>query len=263
MLRKYSEYRTFEDNVKLGALTGFSAGMVNVISVILFFAFTSNVTGYYAILAQEISKGNWYQAAVVFMWIGVFFLGNFTSNMVIIHRGKRISRYLAHAIPVFLEIMCMLTVGIYLEFFYMNTLQETEVMVGIMLFAMGLQNGLTASISNFAVKTTHLTGLTTDLGILLSMFTLKKFRKDKKLIEKAQLLIAIVASYLTGGILSGLLYYTIQNHTFYLVSIVLLLIVCYDFYKAKFSSLVIKRQPFMRKYIFQDNFGSKDATQNV
>lgn len=247
--------------MKLGTLTAFSAGMVNVISVILFFAFTSNVTGYYAILAQEISKGNWYQAAVVLLWVGVFFLGNFTSNMIIIHRPKRMSRYLAHAIPVFLEIICMITVGFYLEYFYQNSLQETEFLVGLMLFAMGLQNGLTASISNFSIKTTHLTGLTTDLGILVSMFTLKKFRKDKKLIERAQLLIAIMMAYLVGGVISGLLYYNIQNHTFYLVSIVLLLIVAYDFYKAKLAGILLRKQPVFRKYVFQNNFSAEENSK--
>ena len=37
--------------MKLGAMTAFSAGMVNVASLILFFSFTSNVTCHYAILA--------------------------------------------------------------------------------------------------------------------------------------------------------------------------------------------------------------------
>ncbi len=48
-----------------------------------------------------------------------------------------------------------------------------------MLLAMGLQNGLTASISNFSVKTTHLTGLTTDVGILTAMFTKKNIETIK------------------------------------------------------------------------------------
>lgn len=65
MLRKFSNSRTLSDNIKLGSLTAFSAGMVNVVSVMLFFAFTSNVTGHYAVLAEEIAKGNWYQAGVV------------------------------------------------------------------------------------------------------------------------------------------------------------------------------------------------------
>src|SRR5690606_32180781 len=105
-----------------------------------------------------------------------------------------------------LEISCLMIVGIYMQNFYTSSLQETEVLVSLMLFSMGLQNGLTASISNSAVKTTHLTGLTTDLGILFSMFTKKKYRQDKKLIQKAHLLITIMVSYMAGGISSGIMF---------------------------------------------------------
>src|SRR5690606_18050987 len=141
-------------------------------------------TGHFAILAQEIAKANWYQAAVVLLWIMLFFLGSFTANLLIIHGNKYIGRYWAHATPLILETLCLLVVGFYLQQYYQETLQETESLIMLMLFAMGLQNGLTASISNFSVKSTHLTGLLTDLGILFSMFTKKQFRHDKKLQEK-------------------------------------------------------------------------------
>ncbi|MFD2098993.1 YoaK family protein [Flagellimonas iocasae] len=249
MLRKYSNYRSFADNVGLGVLTAFSAGMVNVISVIVFFSFTSNVTGHYAILAQEIAKGNWYQGAVVLIWIFLFFAGNFTSNCLIIHNNTPKGRYVAHAIPVFLEMACLMFVGIYLQYFYTESLQETEILVAAMLFAMGLQNGLTASISNAKVKTTHLTGLTTDLGILFSMFTKKEFRNDKNLTQKAKLLLAIMFSYMAGGILSGVLYYEVQNVTFVIVGMVLGTVLLYDYSKLQVTKFVQRRKSYNRRYI--------------
>lgn len=241
MLRKYSNHRTHSDNIKLGSLTAFSSGMVNVISVIVFFAFTSNVTGHYAILAQEISKGNWFQAAIVLLWVLLFFLGSFTSNFLIIHGNQYIGQYLAHAIPVILEIICLFTVGIFLQHFYTESLQETEFLVALLLFAMGLQNGLTASISNSTIKTTHLTGLTTDLAIVLSMFTKKSFRNDIILIQKAQLLTSILVSYIVGGIITGLFYNYVQNNTFYIVCGVLLIIILYDYYKLSVQKFYNRR----------------------
>jgi len=151
MLRKYSNSRSLTDNIKLGSLSAFSAGMVNIGSLILFLSFSSNVTGHYAILASEIVKGNYYQIAIVFSWIFLFFFGSFVSNFIVIHLNQ-INGYLAHSIPLFLEITCLMIVGIYGEFFYTETLAETEILLVILLFAMGLQNGLTASISNFSVK---------------------------------------------------------------------------------------------------------------
>lgn len=237
MLRKYSNSRTLGDNIKLGVLTAFVAGMVNIASLLIFFAFTSNVTGHYAILAAEIVKGNIYQVAVVFAWIFLFFFGSFVSNIIVINFNKK-NPYFAHAAPIFLEIFCLLGVGVYGQYFYMETLTETEALLSLMLFAMGIQNGLTASISNFTVKTTHLTGATTDLGILFSMFTHKQFRKNKELVGKAKLLLSIATSYLLGAIFAGVTYFRLEFKMFYIICAFLLLVVFYDFYKIRISRYV-------------------------
>lgn len=230
MLRNYSNSRTLGDNIRLGTLTAFTAGTINIASLLIFLSFTSNVTGHYAILAAEISQGNWTQVAVVGGWIFLFFFGGFVANMSVINFNRK-SKYFAHSLPIFLEILCLLAVGIYGQFFYEKTLQETEALVALMLFATGLQNGLTASISNFSVKTTHLTGTTTDLGILASMFTQKKFRKNPELIARAKLLMSIMAAYVLGAIFSGLTYYSLEFRVFYVISICLVVVIGYDFYK--------------------------------
>ncbi|TDB60020.1 YoaK family protein [Arundinibacter roseus] len=241
MLRKFSNSRSLKDNIQLGALTAFSAGMVNVASLIIFFAFTSNVTGHYAILAEEIASGQWYQVAVVMGWIVLFFTGNFLSNFIIINLNQK-NAYIAHSLPLILEIGCLLTVGIYGQYYYQETLTETEIMVALMLFAMGLQNGLTASISNFTVKTTHLTGLTTDLAILFSMFTQKKYRTNDSLVGRAKLLVSIAVSYLSGGIISGLLYGRLQFRVFYVVVFVILIILAYDYSRLRVLKLIKSRR---------------------
>lgn len=251
MLRKFSNSRTLKDNIQLGSLSAFSAGMVNVTSLIIFFAFTSNVTGHYAILAEEISKGNWYQASVVFVWIFMFFIGNFVSNIIIINFNQKNS-YAAHSAPLIIEIICLLGVGYYGHFHYQETLSETEIMVATMLFAMGIQNGLTASISNFSVKTTHLTGLTTDVGILTAMFTKKKYRHNKALRSKLNVLLAIAASYLSGGILAGVIYYEAKFLVFFAVSAVIGFIILYEYYKLKVTKYIrVKRTIKLRKGILE------------
>src|SRR5690606_19285412 len=168
MLRKYSTNRTLGDNIKLGVLAALAAGMVNVASFIIFLSFSSNVTGYFAILATELSSGNWQQFLLVGFWVFLYFFGSFISTYMVISLFSN-NTYLAHAIPLILEIICLLMVGIYCNYYYNETLLESEILLSLLLFSMGLQNGLTTSISNFQVKTTHLTGATTDLGVLASM----------------------------------------------------------------------------------------------
>jgi len=229
MLRKYSNSRNLADNIRLGVLTAFVAGMVNVASFLIFLSFSSNVTGYFAVFAAEMSKGDYYQVLVVAGWILLFFFGSFVSNPIVIH--VNCNKYIAHALPLVLEMICLLTVGIYGQFFYQETLLETEALLSLMLFAMGLQNGLTASISNFAVKTTHLTGATTDLGILLSMFTKKEFRNNTELRGKAKLIASITTSYICGAVVAGFSYQWLQFKLFYVVCILLLVVIAYDAYK--------------------------------
>ena len=234
--------------MKLGGLTAFVAGMVNVSSLIIFFSFTSNVTGHYAILAAELVKGNYLQALIVLSWIVLFFLGGFLANFIVISLSQR-NTYLAHSIPLILEIGCLMAVGIYGQWFYMETLRETEIMVSIMLFAMGLQNGLTASISNFAVKTTHLTGATTDLGILFSMFIKNKFRKNQEIIDKAKLICTIFGSYLIGAVVASYFFNIIRFKIFFAACLVLVVVLVYDLSKVYLMRFKWKRQvAFNEKY---------------
>lgn len=268
MLRNYSNSRTLGDNIRLGTLTAFTAGTINIASLLIFLSFTSNVTGHYAVFAAEISKGNWSQVAVVGAWIFLFFFGSFTANFFVINFNKK-SKYFAHAMPLVLEIICLLAVGIYGQFYYQKTLEEAEYLVALMLFATGLQNGLTASISNFLVKTTHLTGTTTDLGILMSMFTHKKYRKNPELIARAKLLSSILFSYVLGAVFSGFTYYYLEFSVFYVISVCLLVVIGYDFYKinlrhfkTNYRYAKIYNKPNFMAFMYEKIHGTSEAKED-
>ncbi|MBL7950947.1 MAG: DUF1275 domain-containing protein [Flavobacteriales bacterium] len=239
MLRKYNEQRTIGDNLKLGVLSAFAAGMTNVAALVLFFSFASNITGHFAILASEIANGKWYQVAVVFLWVFLFLLGSFISNLFVIHGDKR-RRLLNHALPLTMEILCLVGVGYYGHFHYTETLMETELLVALLLFAMGLQNGLTASISNFAVKTTHLTGLTTDLAIHLSMATKKFWREKPEVRQKLVLLTSIAVAYIAGGIVAGSITSHFQYKVFFFIASLLSGVLLYDVVR---NGLSVRSQP--------------------
>ena len=241
MLRKYSNSRSLADNMKLGVLTAFTAGMVNVASLVLFFSFTSNVTGHYAILAEEVAAGKWFQVIVVLSWILLYMFGAFVSNFIVIHgRGKQ--AFLSHVIPLILEMFCLLAVGFYGVYYYKESLIETEILTAVLLFSMGMQNGLTASISNFAVKTTHLTGLTTDLGIHLSLITKRSYRRNKNVRSKIKLMVAIAVSYLAGGIIAGSITIFFQFKVFFYICTTIIFIIIYDLTHMYFSIRFIREE---------------------
>lgn len=252
MLRKYNQQRSFKDNAQLGLFTSIIAGMVNVSSLVLFFSFTSNITGHYAILAEEIANGNWFQVIVVLFWVSLYFIGSFISNFLIINSSKKYI-FVAHSIPMILEMLCFLVVGFYGQFNYKETLTETEFLVSVLLFAMGLQNGLTASISNFSLKTTHLTGLTTDLAMHFSMLTKQEFRSMPAVIEKTKLLLIVLFSYLIGGVVAGLIILKFQFQVFYFISIVMVIVLLFDYFKVmKYARTMRSKVQFKKKSIALD-----------
>lgn len=214
------EHRQQVHDYWLGGSTALVAGLVNVCSVIAFFAFASNVTGHFAIFAEEIAKGHTHQVFAVAGWLFAFFSGAFVANSLAMHIGEREPR-LGRGIAVVLEIAILLGVGYYGHHHYAETLTETEYLIGILLFSMGLQNGLVSTVSQGVVKTTHLTGLLTDLGIEFALLSHRRSRKNPILYFKLRLHLLILSSYVFGGIFGGVMFLEVGYPTFYVGSLVL------------------------------------------
>jgi uncharacterized membrane protein YoaK (UPF0700 family) len=101
---------------------------------------------------------------------------------------------------------------------------------------MGLQNSLVTTISNATVRTTHLTGLFTDLGIELSqLFFYKQKEQKEKLYSSIKLRLTIITFFFVGGLLGGIFYSTIQLYVLVIAAGVLLVGVIYDDIKLKLA----------------------------
>jgi uncharacterized membrane protein YoaK (UPF0700 family) len=187
----------------MGVATALVAGLVNVCSVMLFFAFSANVTGHAATLSEELVKGHWYQVWVVLMWMALFLMGAFAANLMVTRLGAR-SVLWGHGGPLLLQLVGLCAVAYYGAHFYRETLWETELLIGVLLLSMGLQNGTVASVSNSVVRTTHLTGLFTDLGMELSQLLRRSAPRDDKLRERFKLHASILLAYIVGGVVGGL-----------------------------------------------------------
>ena len=106
---------------------------------------------------------------------------------------------------------------------------------------MGLQNALVTKISNSIVRTTHLTGLFTDLGIELSqLFFYKSFEQKAKLKTSIILRITIILFFFSGGVLSGLLYAKIGIYVLLVASVILLSSLFFD--SLKYILILLKRK---------------------
>ena len=102
---------------------------------------------------------------------------------------------------------------------------------------MGLQNSFVTKISNAVVRTTHLTGLFTDLGIDVSHLFFSKYKPQRKAIQsKIKLRIYIILFFFAGGLLGGFLYsrVNLQLNTLIIGAFILLISLFYDDIRYKF-----------------------------
>jgi uncharacterized membrane protein YoaK (UPF0700 family) len=227
MFRHKGKKRTYSHNLRLASVLSLIAGMVNITGVLGVNALTTNVTGHFAFFAEELSLKNYSPAIIFLVYIFAFLLGAFVSNLLV-EAVSRIRPRLSHAIPMIIEILILGTIGIFVEVSARSGF-NTHLVACSMLFAMGLQNSLVTKVSDSVVRTTHLTGLFTDLGIELSqIFFFKKNAEREKLRKSINLRLAIIACFFIGCISGGVLFKILTMKTLFIASIILLLALFYD-----------------------------------
>ena len=246
MFRHQGKNRTFIHNLRLATLLSFVAGIVNVTGVLSVQTLTTNVTGHFAYFAEEIMKRD-YAAAITFFVFTIFFLlGAFTSNFLAELISKKHPN-LSHVIPISLEMIILIAVGVFGIASELSSI-EGKWIAFAMLFAMGIQNSLVTKISQSTVRTTHLTGLFTDLGIELSqLFFYKKPEENKKLKTSIYLRLSIIIFFFIGCISGGFLYNLLEMKTLFVAATFLLFALLYDYIRLQFH--VIKRKTFRHKTI--------------
>ena len=237
MFRHQGKRRTFIHNLRLASYLSFVAGVVNVVGVLSLGTLTTNVTGHFAYFAEEILKENYSIAITYILFIVFFLLGAFVSNLIV-EIALRRKLKMAHTIPMFLEIVILIYVATGMNWFAINHEIQHNIAY-LLLFAMGLQNALVTQISQSTVRTTHLTGLFTDLGIELSqLYFYKKTPEFKKLTQKIYLQLSIILFFFFGCVVGGFCFGGFQLHTLLIAVFALIFALLYDnflfyFYYAK------------------------------
>jgi uncharacterized membrane protein YoaK (UPF0700 family) len=227
MLRQSKGDRTLKENLLLASSTAVVSGMTNVAGMVAFLAFTSNVTGHVANLARNIVEQNFSEIIVFLIWLFMFFSGAFLSSYIVRSLEDK-SYYRAHSIPIIIEIIILLFVAIYGHHFYQETQTEREIVIAAILFSMGLQNSLVSVVSGGLIKTSHLTGLFTDLGGDIADWLHPNVKKTEVIRNKIFIRLTILGFYFLGGIIGGYFFNLYEFAIFYFIPVILLTILYYD-----------------------------------
>jgi len=203
MFKHKGKNRTDRHNTGIASLLSFIAGIVNVVGFLAVARLTTNVTGHFAYFVEEVLAWQLWKGFVYFLYILFFFLGSFFSNLIV-ELVSRKKEHDVYSIPVLIECSILLAVGIFGQPLITH---HPDILAYALLFAMGIQNSLVTSISNSVVRTTHLTGLFTDLGIELSqLFFYVQAEQKIKLLTSVQLRLTIIGCFFAGGIVGGIAY---------------------------------------------------------
>ena len=159
-------HRSPKANTRLGAVLAFVAGATNAGGFLAVGTYTSHMTGVVSALADQLVLGNLVLAAAAFGALAAFLLGAMTTAWLV-HWGLREHLASAYGLPLLLESALLLIFGIFGAIISVWAYVFAPLTVLLLCFIMGLQNAVISKISKSEIRTTHVTGLVTDLGIEL------------------------------------------------------------------------------------------------
>jgi uncharacterized membrane protein YoaK (UPF0700 family) len=166
LLRLTAKGRTRRSNRQFGGILAFVAGAINAGGFLAVQRYTSHMTGIVSAIADDLVVGSITLALAGLVSLSAFIAGAITTTLLIswARRQELRSKY---ALALLLEAALLLVfglVGANLKSFA-ALLVPTAVL--LLCFIMGLQNAIITKISHAEVRTTHMTGVVTDLGIEL------------------------------------------------------------------------------------------------
>lgn len=179
------------------------AGMVNVVGYLGFeHQAVTHLTGTTSLLGAALAHGDaracWHLLLIVLSFVS----GAVISGLVIQDSTLRLGRRYGVALAIEASLLVAAV-----------PLFERQQIAGAALAAMacGLQNAMTATYSGALVRTTHLTGMFTDLGVFIGHRLLGVRAEPRRL----WLCLAIIGGFLAGGVVGALLFPHLAYRTLY------------------------------------------------
>ncbi len=239
MFRHQGKSRTLKHNIHLATVLSFVAGLVNVTGFLSFKQLTTNVTGHFALFVNDVSHFEFWKGTIYFLYIFSFLFGSFSSAFLL-EKFNETKKLNVFALPTLMESLILISIAL---LSHVTGLPNPDLVVCMLLFSMGLQNSYVTKISNAVVRTTHLTGLFTDLGIELSqlLFPITKLKRNS-IKATIKLRVYIIGFFFLGGLAGGFFFSTmnLKLNTLLIGAAILLLSLFYDDFR--FWYLTSKRR---------------------
>jgi uncharacterized membrane protein YoaK (UPF0700 family) len=187
----------------LGMALTFVAGAINAGGFLAVGHYTSHMSGIFSAMADHLALG---AAGLLGLGLAAFlpFVLGAACSAILINWGRRHGLGSRFAMPLMLEALLLFGFGI-LGWLASPSPAFTAATVPLLCFIMGLQNATVTKISGARMRTTHVTGIVTDIGIELGK--LVYWNRDRSNPErvladrsKLRLLLLLLGSFFIGGV---------------------------------------------------------------
>lgn len=193
----------------LAYILTFVAGAANAGSFLAVKQYTSHMSGIVSSMADSFALGD---IKLALSGLGAFasFVAGAAVSAILVNWGRRQTLQSEYAFPLVIEAMLLLCFGLMGSNLSRYEWLFVPATVMLLCFIMGLQNAVITKLSNARIRTTHVTGMTTDLGIELGkLFYWNTARDDiaKPVVRanraKLKIHTSLIILFFTGGILGA------------------------------------------------------------
>jgi uncharacterized membrane protein YoaK (UPF0700 family) len=206
-------------NIRIWFLLAFQAGAVNAGGFLACNRFVTHTTGFATHFAVELATHH-EGAALGMLSVPFFFLLGSMTTAYFVELRLLHGRSANYTAPTFLVFLCLALalflgrLGLFGLFKQEMTLRDDYFLLVLLSLASGLQNALITNSQGVVVRTTHLTGMTTDLavGLVRTLFGEKEVNPTRLERDRRATLAraGIIGSFIFGSTVSAYLYLRTQ-----------------------------------------------------
>ena len=202
------QHRTASTNRLLGALLAFNAGAINAGGFLVVGMYTSHMTGFASMISDMLVLGS-FTVAIGATGALLAFVAGAACTAVLVNWARQNHLRSEYALPLLLEAGLLLVFGLLGATLNRQTPFAVPLTVLVLAFTMGLQNALVSKISASQIRTTHMTGVITDMGIELGkLFYWNQGARPPELQVRAnriklRLYAMLLGAFMMGGIVGA------------------------------------------------------------
>ena len=202
------QHRTASTNRLLGALLAFNAGAINAGGFLVVGMYTSHMTGFASMISDMLVLGS-FTVAIGATGALLAFVAGAACTAVLVNWARQNHLRSEYALPLLLEAGLLLVFGLLGATLNRQTPFAVPLTVLVLAFTMGLQNALVSKISASQIRTTHMTGVITDMGIELGkLFYWNQGARPQELQVRAnriklRLYAMLLGAFMAGGVVGA------------------------------------------------------------